>query len=171
MTAHLGDGGDPWDPERTFIATSDLRPPTVAEITGLYRESGAGTNAGTNLIAPGNLNYDLGRFFDFTTSTFSDDDVLYNRAQIKAAGTWRDLNLDPSTASGGANDGNADGYPGSRYYDEDADSTAAKADATDNDEDGLVDEIGEGIDFSDPEVHAAVQDLSLIHISEPTRPY
>lgn len=154
------------DPERRFAAVLDLREPTVGEITLLANESAAGTDAGANLIVPGNPVYNLGRFVDLTSSTLSDRDVLYNRMRVRIgsstsgpSGSWQDLALDPSAATGATgSDANADAYPGAQAYDEDADSTASKSNGFDEDEDGDIDEVGEGIDFSDREVAAAAQD-------------
>jgi hypothetical protein len=135
VTTHLGDDAAPWDPERTFRAQIDLKAPTVAEIDSLWRETTpTSTSLVVNEILPGNPVYNLGRYVDFTVSTLSDWDVLYNRAQIKVGGIWRDLNLDPSVASGAANDGNGDLYPGTQGYDEDNDG---------------------GVDFADVQVRAA----------------
>jgi len=148
MTAHLGG-----DAERRFVATLDLREPTVGEITYLSTETSKTSDGGDNLMAPGSPTYNLGRWVDFTSSTNSDADVLYNRIRIRPSfGDWIDLAIDP------AGDANADNFPGGMEYDEDADSTAAQANAFDEDEDGDIDEVGEGIDFSDREVHAASQD-------------
>lgn len=128
VTTHLGTDAAAWDPERTFRAQIDLKTPTVAEVDSLQKQSGAASTAAANEILPGNPTYHLGRFFDFQVSTLSDWDVLYNRAQIKVGATWRDLNMDPSLASGAANDGNADGSPGSLGYDEDNDGLEDFAD-------------------------------------------
>jgi hypothetical protein len=128
VTTHLGDDAAPWDPERTFRAQIDLKAPTVAEIDSLWKQTGPGANAAANEILPGNPTYHVGRYVDFTVSTLSDWDVLYNRAQIKVGGTWRDLNLDPSVASGAANDANGDGAPGALGYDEDNDGAVDFAD-------------------------------------------
>ncbi|MCB9464834.1 MAG: hypothetical protein H6682_14165 [Candidatus Eisenbacteria bacterium] len=154
LTAHMGG-----DPERRFVAQLDLREPTHAEITYLANETDLGTDAGTNLIAPGSPTYNLGRFVDFTSESLSDDDVLYSRIRVRPSmGAWIDLTLDPGPDFGSDSDANGDSFPGGMLYDEDADSTAAQANGLDDDEDGQVNEVGEGIDFSDTEVHAAAQD-------------
>ncbi len=156
------------DPERRFAAVLDLREPTVSEFSFLANEGGPATEVGTNLIVPGNPVYNLGRYVDFTSANFSDRDVLYNNMRIRIgtsmaapSGSWQNLTLDPGPQSGAANsDANADGFPGGELYDEDADSTLADSNAFDEDEDGILDTLddGEGIDFSDREVHAAAQD-------------
>ncbi|MCC7142468.1 MAG: hypothetical protein IT349_10235 [Candidatus Eisenbacteria bacterium] len=146
------------DPERRFAAVLDVREPTIGEITYLGNETGLSTDGATNLIAPGSPTYNLGRYVDLTTSHLSDRDVLYARTRIRINGTWQDLSLDPSTRTGGVNDANSDGFPGTSLYDEDGDSLAAKSNAFDEDEDGTEGEAGEGIDFADREVHAAAQD-------------
>lgn len=154
LTAHMGG-----DPERRFAAVLDIRQPTHAEITHLSNESGIGADAGANLIAPGSPTYNLGQYVDFTSSSLSDADVIASRVRLRPAmGDWIDLTLDPGPDFGSDSDANGDNFPGGMEYDEDADSTAAQANGLDDDEDGQVNEVGEGIDFSDTQVHAASQD-------------
>ena len=154
LTVHRGG-----DPERRFAAVLDIREPTHAEISHLSNETDIGADAGTNLIAPGSPTYNLGRFVDFTSSSLSDADVLFSRIRLRPSmGAWVDLTLDPGPDFGSDSDANGDNFPGAMDYDEDADSLAAQANGLDDDEDGQTNEVGEGIDFSDTEVHAASQD-------------
>ncbi len=154
LTVHAGG-----DPERRFVARIDVREPTHAEITYLANETDMTSDGGDNLIAPGSPTYNLGRWVDFTSSSLSDADVLYSRIRLRPSlGDWVDLTLDPGPDFGSASDANGDNFPGAMEYDEDADSTATQAGGFDDDEDGEADEVGEGIDFSDREVHAASQD-------------
>ena len=94
--------------------TIDLQPPTVAEITRSTEESGPRTNAAVERDRAGQPDLSPGPVHRLHGVDLQRRDVLVNRAQIKVGATWRDLNLDPSIAPGAANDGNADGFPGSK---------------------------------------------------------
>lgn len=168
--ANLTPSGDP-----LFEATLDALAPTVSEISYLAKSNVASVfdappvyPAG-NIITPGNNVYELPSgvatpYINFVDSTLSDDDVMFTAVQFdttantstsQTEGGWRYLSFDPPGDRGTSS--HNDGLPGIALLDDDYDSTAAKANGLDDDEDGDVDEDGEGVDLSDRQVFDATQ--------------
>lgn len=158
--------------DSVFTATLDALAPTVSEISYLERQSSltdASSYPAGNLITPGNHVYELPSglatpYINFVDSTLSDDDVIFVAVQIDDSPNsssepdagWKYLSFDP------AGDKADVGFPGIRNVDDDYDTTGifgvnVKTDGLDNDEDSLIDEDGEGVDFSDQEVVDASQ--------------
>jgi Mg-chelatase subunit ChlD len=146
---------DGTDPQQRFMATIDFHEPTVSEITNL--ENG---NGSPNMIVPGIPApvYHLGQYLDITVSTPSDSDVLFTQLQLLKGATWQALARDPE------GDANGDGFPGDANFSEDfalaGESVNAAGDTigvsgVDDDQNGIVDDAGEGIDLRDREVHNA----------------
>ena len=156
--------------ESPFVATIDALAPTVSEISYLAHMtslSQATTYPSGNLITPGDHVYELPAglatpYVNFVDSTLSDDDVTFLAVQIdttantstsQTEGGWRYLSLDPPGDRGGA----PTGTPGIPLFDDDYDSLTAKSNGVDDDEDGVIDEDGEGVDLSDAQVTDAMQ--------------
>ena len=142
-----------------FLLEMDEVAPTVAKITEFYTAPAFDEAAGPgeNVIIPTDPVYHMGRYLDFQMETPSDDDVLFSVAQIRESGTgtWAQLTLDPPGIAGDPD------APGVADFDDDRDVLSPLGyanDGIDNDEDGDVDEEGEGIDLQDPEVVDAGQD-------------
>ena len=112
---------------------------------------------GTNLILPTDPTYHLGRYVQFQATTPADNDVSFGVAQLytqrSGSWAWETLVLDPPGTNAQAV------YPGVQDFDDDGDQTTGGllTNTIDDDEDGTVDEVGEGIDLSDPEVVDAMQ--------------
>lgn len=154
---------DGTDPEQRFLATIDFHEPTVSEITEI--ENG---NGSPNMVVPGSPApvYPLGQYLDITVSTPSDSDVLFTQLQLLSGtpATWKPLARD---AEG---DANGDTYPGDANFSEDfalaGETTNADGDtvgivAVDDDQNGVIDEAGEGIDLKDREVHNAGETTAM----------
>ncbi|MCK4303461.1 MAG: hypothetical protein KAY24_04420, partial [Candidatus Eisenbacteria sp.] len=155
-----------------FKCRIDEVPPTISKLTELFVESSltASTSTAANLILPTGPTYHLGCYVDFTVETDSDDDCLFGVTQVytnrTGAWSWEGMTLDPpgvnATAGvpgiiyGGIETGAS--YATPRNGDDDRDATGLNTDGLDNDEDGDIDEAGEGIDLQDIEVVDAVQD-------------
>jgi hypothetical protein len=156
--------------DSVFTATLDALAPTVSEISYLAKMTsltqGSIYPAG-NVITPGDNVYELPSglatpYVNFVDSTVSDDDVIFVATQIDTTANtqdnngWRYLSFDPPGDRAQA------GFPGIRNIDDDYDTTGyfgvnVKTNGIDDDEDGEIDEDGEGVDFSDPEVVDAMQ--------------
>lgn len=156
-------------PLDTYQATLDAQSPMVSEIPYLARQMSLGQVSqypNNNLITPGDNVYGLPSglttgFINFVDSTLSDDDVQFIATQFDTTANtsdnlgWRYMSLDPGGDRGVI--AHNDGLPGIPLLDDDYDSTACKVNVVDDDEDGNVDEDGEGVDLSDPEVVDAMQ--------------
>lgn len=158
-TMDLATAYDGVDEDPAFYCEVDEVAPTVSKITELQVTGGLGIDPATvdNLIVPTDPTYHLGRFVSFQAETPSDDDVLFGVTQIYAnrnggGFAWESLVLDPSGENADA------GYPGVADFDDDGDATGLDSNGVDDDEDGTIDEAGEGIDAADIEVVDAVQD-------------
>jgi hypothetical protein len=151
----LMDGTDPFN---RFLIELDNLAPSVSEILTLEQEATLVSNAGTNIVTPGQNCYPMGEFIDLTVTTPSDLDVDFVRLQISVnGGSYFDMSYDPN------GDSNGDGYPGEEAVDDDRDGVADSADVevaaaianvtgdgVDNDNDGQIDEsTTDGIDNDD----------------------
>ncbi len=152
--------------DSAFVASIDALAPTVSEISYVAKMTSllqASTYPAGNIITPGDRAYQLPAgmatpYINLVDSTLSDDDVIFVALQIddtpnSADDVWKYLSADPP----GDNGGGAAGSPGIPLVDDDYDSTLAKTNGLDDDEDGLIDEDGEGVDFSDAQVTDAMQ--------------
>jgi FlgD Ig-like domain len=137
----------------------DQNPPTVSEITLLrvLPTLTAPPASGDELIVGTDPTYNLGRYVNFSANFPSDTDVMFGIAQLYVdrsgdnTSLWEPILLDPSGI-------NADSdAPGVLGFDDDGDAAAALTNAADDDEDGTVDEVGEGTDVADAEVVDASQ--------------
>ena len=147
-----------------FRCKLDEQAPSIAHITELYSLAGytEPSDPGQNLmIAPGDSStYVLGpeRYMNFAIQTPSDEDVLFLVTEIfqdrVGAWAWEPLVLDPPGINGDP------AAPGLGGFDDDRDviGQGLLTNGVDDDEDGTIDELDEGIDFSDPEIVDAVQD-------------
>ncbi|MBU2692995.1 MAG: hypothetical protein KJ970_18915 [Candidatus Eisenbacteria bacterium] len=166
------------DPTKRFILEMDDVVPTPIEWTSIEL-GGAG---GTELLEPGDpTTYNLGRYVNLEASALSDYDVLNLQMQVYTpTGGWQPIATD-FYDNGLFRDVGNDGAPGLEGYNEDAFLlpnagtppagyepqggspdpeglvSALESDGVDNDEDGTIDEVGEGIDLQDPDVVDASQ--------------
>jgi len=140
-----------------FKLEMDEVAPTVSKVTKFMTAPAFGAAADPNesVIIPTDPVYHMGRYLDFWVETPSDDDVLFTAVQIREQGRqdWEPLTLDPPGVNADAD------APGIADFDDDHDVSwfNLQTNGVDDDEDGAIDEAGEGIDFADPQVVDANQ--------------